>query len=146
MVRPGAGFRRRIDEDAQRAMNAQAPDVPDLGRRILALFAPYRGKIAATCLLVIISAALGVVPSLLIKRVFDQALFPPHGGPSMPLLAGLVAAMIGLYVLSSGLGVLQTWLTATVGNSVTGDLRVRLYEHLQSMELAFFTRTRTGVI
>src|SRR3546814_10670495 len=48
-------------------------------------------------------------------------------------------------VCSSDL-VVQTWLTSTVGNKVTGDLRVRLFEHLQSMELGFFTRTKTGVI
>ena len=54
--------------------------------------------------------------------------------------------MVGLFVLSSGLGVLQTWFTSTVGNRVTGDLRVKLFEHLQAMELGFFTRTKTGVI
>ncbi|MDN6555522.1 MAG: ABC transporter ATP-binding protein/permease [Acidipropionibacterium acidipropionici] len=140
------GFRRRIDEKAQRAANAEAPAVENLGPRTLTLFAPYRGKIVATCLLVVASAALGVIPPLLVKRVFDQALFPAHAGPSMPLLGELVAAMVGLYLLSAGLNVLQTWLTSTVGNSVTGDLRVRLFEHLQAMELAFFTRTKTGVI
>ena len=41
---------------------------------------------------------------------------------------------------------MQTWLTSTVGNKVTGDLRVKLFEHLQAMELGFFTRTKTGVI
>jgi ATP-binding cassette subfamily B protein len=40
----------------------------------------------------------------------------------------------------------QTWFTSTVGNRVTGDLRVKLFEHLQAMELGFFTRTKTGVI
>ena len=46
----------------------------------------------------------------------------------------------------SGLGVWQTWMTSTVGNRVTGDLRVTLFDRLQRMELAFFTRTKTGVI
>ena len=41
---------------------------------------------------------------------------------------------------------MQTWFTSTVGNRVTGDLRVKLFEHLQAMELGFFTRTKTGVI
>lgn len=54
--------------------------------------------------------------------------------------------MIALFLLSAGLGVVQTWLTSTVGNRVTGDLRVKLFDHLQSMELGFFTRTKTGVI
>lgn len=54
--------------------------------------------------------------------------------------------MIGLFLLSAALGIAQTWLTSTVGNAVTGDLRVRLFDHLQAMELGFFTRTKTGVI
>src|SRR5690606_16681394 len=57
-----------------------------------------------------------------------------------------VLSMIGLFLATAALGVAQTWLTSTVGNAVTGDLRVRLFEHLQAMELGFFTRTKTGVI
>ncbi|MFV0405681.1 MAG: ABC transporter ATP-binding protein, partial [Propioniciclava sp.] len=66
--------------------------------------------------------------------------------PDLGLLGSLVAVMIGLFLVSALLGVTQTWLTATVGNRVTGDLRIRLFDHLQRMELAFFTRTRTGEI
>jgi ATP-binding cassette subfamily B protein len=88
-----------------------------------------------------------VIPPLLVKRIFDDALFPlSGGGPHIQLLVALVSVMIGLYLLSAGLGVTQTWLTSTVGNRVTGDLRVRLFDHLQAMELGFFTRTKTGVI
>lgn len=137
---------RGIDEHAQRALNAQAPQIENLGGRVLKLFAPYKAKIVATCLIVVVSAALGVIPPLLVKRIFDQALFPVDGDASMSLLIRLVVGMVGLYLLSAALNVVQTWLTSTVGNSVTGDLRVRLFEHLQAMELAFFTRTKTGVI
>ncbi len=140
------GLGRGVDEAAQRKLNAAAPQIPDLQRRILALFRPYLGRIAATALIVIVGAAIAVVPPLLVQRVFDDALFPADGAPRLRLLAQLVAVMIGLYLFSAALGVLQTWLTSTVGNRVTGDLRVRLFEHLQAMELGFFTRTRTGVI
>ncbi len=141
----GGGL-RGVDEDALRRQNAEAPEIPDLWRRASALFAPYRWQIIVTCLTVVAAAAIGVLPPLLIQRVFDKALFPPDGHPSMSLLGWLVAAMIGLYLLSAVLNVIQTWLTSTVGNAVTGDLRVQLFEHLQSMELGFFTRTKTGVI
>ena len=142
----GGGF-RGVDEAAQRRQNAQAPRVRNLGSRVVALFRPYAGRIAVTVVLVIAAAAVAVIPPLLVQRVFDDALFPVDGSaPNLSLLVVLVAAMIGLFLLSSGLSVIQTWLTATVGNSVTGDLRVRLFEHLQSMELAFFTRTKTGAI
>ncbi|GAA1963240.1 ABC transporter ATP-binding protein [Microbacterium aquimaris] len=142
----GGGF-RGVDEAAQRRRNAQAPKVPDLGHRVVALFRPYTGRIVVTATLVVVGAAVAVVPPLLVQRIFDDALFPVDGSaPDLRLLIILVGAMIGLFLLSSGLSVAQTWLTATVGNAVTGDLRVRLFEHLQSMELAFFTRTKTGAI
>ncbi|MDT0180024.1 ABC transporter ATP-binding protein [Microbacterium sp. ARD31] len=142
----GGGF-RGVDIEAQKRINAQAPRIPDLGRRVVALFRPYRGRIVATGALVIAGAAIAVIPPLIVQRVFDDALFPLDGGrPDLSLLATLVTAMIGLFLLSAIVGVAQTWLTATVGNRVTGDLRVRLFEHLQSMELGFFTRTKTGVI
>jgi len=143
--RPGAF--RGVDEGAQRLLNAQAPEVPNLTSRVVALFHPYRGRILITAILVVAGAAIGVIPPLIVQRVFDDALFPTAGGgPDLPLLVRLVLIMMGLFLLSAVLGVTQTWLTSTVGNQVTGDLRVRLFDHLQAMELGFFTRTKTGVI
>ncbi|MFD5224920.1 ABC transporter ATP-binding protein [Microbacterium sp. NPDC058342] len=142
----GAGF-RGVDEAAQRRLNAEAPRVRGLGRRVVALFSRYRGRLALTALLVVVGAGLAVVPPLLVQRIFDDALFPLEGGgPHLNLLSLLVGVMIALFLLSAALGVVQTWLTSTVGNEVTGDLRVKLFEHLQAMELGFFTRTKTGVI
>ena len=137
---------RAIDESAQRKLNAEAPRVADLGGRIVALFRPYRRRVAVTALLVIIGAALGAIPPLVIQRVFDDALFPASGGVQLGLLGWLVGLMIALYVLAAATQIVQTWLTSSVGNRVAGDLRVRLFDHLQKMELAFFTRTKTGVI
>lgn len=146
---PG-GFRggfRGIDEDTQRERNASAPRIPDLGRRVVALFRPYRRRLVVTAALVILGAAVGVIPPLLVQRIFDDALFPVDGSPpQLGLLGVLVLSMIGLFVLGAALGIAQTWLTSTVGNRVTGDLRVRMFSHLQAMDLGFFTRTKTGVI
>jgi ATP-binding cassette subfamily B protein len=148
--RGGGG--RPVDEDALRRQNAEAPRIPDLGRRVVALFRPYRARIAATGLLVVVGAALGAIPPLVIQRIFDDALFPIHegagvvGAVQLDLLVRLVLLIVGLYVVSALVGVAQTWFTSNVGNRVTGDLRVRMFEHLQAMELGFFTRTKTGVI
>ncbi len=145
----GGGGRgmRGIDEAAQRRANAQAPKVENLGRRVVGLFSAYRGRIALTGLIVMVGAAVAVIPPLIVQRIFDDALFPvAGGGPDLTLLLQLVLVMVGLFLFSALLGVAQTWLTSTVGNSVTGDLRVKLFEHLQAMELGFFTRTKTGVI
>ncbi|GAA2970159.1 ATP-binding cassette subfamily B protein [Microbacterium terrae] len=140
------GF-RPIDESAQRRQNADAPKIPHLGRRVVELFRPYLWSIVVTGVLVVVGAAVAVIPPLLVQRIFDDALFPVDGSaPDIPLLWRLVALMIALFLLSAALGVVQTWLTSTVGNRVTGDLRVKLFDHLQAMELGFFTRTKTGVI
>ncbi|HEY9306824.1 MAG TPA: ABC transporter ATP-binding protein [Microbacterium sp.] len=140
------GF-RPVDSDAQRRANAEAPEIPDLGKRVVGLFRPYKWSIVITGFLVVAGAGIAVIPPLLVQRVFDDALFPLDGSaPDLGLLWKLVVAMIALFLFSAGLGVVQTWLTSTVGNRVTGDLRVKLFDHLQSMELGFFTRTKTGVI
>ena len=119
-----SGF-RGVDREAQKRQNAQAPRIPDLGRRVVTLFIPYRGRLVLTGFLVVVGAALAVIPALLVQRIFDDALFPVDGGqPDIPLLIRLVSSMIALFLLSAGVGVVQTYLTATVGNSVTGVLRV----------------------
>ena len=134
------------DVDAQRAENAAAPRIPNLLGRIAELFRPHRVTLAVTIALVLVSAGLSVLPPLLTQRAFDEGLFPPEGAPNIPLLVQLVGLMVLLWMLSAGLGIGQTYLTATVGNSVMAELRVKLFAHLQQMELAFFTRTKTGVI
>jgi len=134
------------DAAAQKAANATAPKVPDLLKRITQLFAPHRRALTITIVLVLVSAGLGVLPPLLTKQLFDVGLFPATGAPNVPVLLELVGTMVGLLVISAALGVWQTWLTANVGNKVMGALRIRLFGHLQAMELAFFTRTKTGTI
>ncbi|GAA1575311.1 ATP-binding cassette subfamily B protein [Leucobacter aridicollis] len=135
------------DFAAQRKLNEAAPKVANLGGRIAELFKPYRGPLSVIVVLVLISAALGIMPPLITQRVFDDGLFPVDGsGPNMSVLAWLVGAMILVFVISALIGVVQTYFTARVGNRVMGDLRVKLFSHLQSMELGFFTRTKTGII
>jgi ATP-binding cassette, subfamily B, bacterial len=145
----GGGGRGRVsggDIAAQRALNAQAPKIPHLLRRTWSLFADHRMPLIVTAILVLISAALSVVPPLLTAQAFDRGLFPKSGHPDLPVLLTLVGTMIAIYIGSSLLGVWQTYLTASVGNKVMGTLRVRLFSHLQAMDLSFFTRTKTGAI
>ncbi|AAT88338.1 ABC transporter [Leifsonia xyli subsp. xyli] len=88
-----------------------------------------------------------MIPPLLTQRAFDDGLFPKTGRPDLPMLIETVALMVVVFVSSALLGVWQTYLTASVGNKLMmGALRVRLFSHLQSMELSFFTKTKTGII
>jgi ATP-binding cassette subfamily B protein len=136
----------RSDVAAQREENKAAPPIPDLFKRIVALFSPHRVALSLTAALVLVSAAITVIPPLLIEQAFNEGLFPPSGVPNMPVLLRLVGIMVILWIASAALGVLQTYLTESVGNKVMGALRIRLFSHLQAMELAFFTKTKTGVI
>jgi ATP-binding cassette subfamily B protein len=114
-------------------------------RRIVGLFSPYRGRTALILVSIVVTSALGIVNPLLIQVVFDDALFT-EGGPKLGLLYALVGVMVAIPLVLGALGVAQTYLTNWVGNRVMQDLRDRLYVHLQSMPLAFFTGTRTGEI
>ena len=116
-----------------------------LVRRIVATFRPYRGTVAIVGLLILFTAGLGVVNPLLIRVVFDSALFP-ETGPDLELLWIIGGVMALITVATGGLGIVQTFLTNRVGQRVMRDLRDRLYEHLQSLSLSFFTDTRTGEI
>ena len=114
--------------------------------RVVRLFKPYRGQVGLVALAILVSSAVGVANPLLIKVVFDDALFPPEGHPNTGLLYVLVGLMLGLAILGGVIGIGQTYLTSVVGQKVMQDLRNQLYAHLQRMSLRFFTATRTGEI
>ena len=113
--------------------------------RAASSFRPYMPQVVGVALLILVTAGLGVVNPLLIRSVFDDALFPP-GGVDMRMLWILSGIMTAATVVSGGLGIIQTYLTNGVGQRVMRDLRDRLYTHLQRQSLGFFTGTRTGEI
>ena len=115
-------------------------------RRAASSFAPYKLQVVGIVLLILVTAGLGVVNPLLIRTIFDDALFPEGGSPNLSLLWTLAGVMVGATVLNGALGILQTNATNIVGQRVMRDLRDRLYTHLQSLSLGFFTGTRTGEI
>jgi ATP-binding cassette, subfamily B, bacterial len=119
------------------------PDGPRVPlRRVARLFVPYRRRLAALLLLIGVSAGVGVVSPFLLRAVLDKAI-PER---DTILLSLLVLGMIASSVLSGAIGVVQTWLSNSVGQRVMHDLRSAVYSHLQRMSLAFFTRTHTGEV
>jgi ATP-binding cassette subfamily B protein len=115
-------------------------------RRVARLFRPYWKSVALACLAILASSGLGVVNPLLTKTVFDRALFPHSGHPNLGLLYVLIGIMVAIAIVAGAIGIVQTYMTAVVGQRVMQDLRNRLYRHLQAMSLRFFTSTRTGEI
>ncbi|HEX5936274.1 MAG TPA: ABC transporter ATP-binding protein [Actinomycetota bacterium] len=134
-----------IDEDRRPVDRATV-------RRVIGTFRPYKGKVGLVGLMIAVSSGLGVINPLMIVLVFDKALFGPNGNcdgvpcPNLPLLYVYVGIMIAVPIVTSIIGIGQTYLTNVVGLRVMQDLRNRLYQHLQAMQLRFFTTTRTGEI
>jgi ATP-binding cassette subfamily B protein len=111
-------------------------------RRIVGFFKPYRGRLSVIAAAILLTATIGVVNPILIKLVIDNLTGPRDLG-LLYIQSGL---MIVLPIVTSLIGVGQSYLSNLVGQRVMNDLRVALYSHLQWMPLRFFTETRTGEI
>ena len=118
------------------------PSTPVSLRRIRRLFTPYRARLGGLLALIFLSAGLGVINPFLLREFINVA-YPQH---DTKLVIELVAGMIALSVITSVIGVAQTWISNQVGQRVMHDLRASVYAHLQRMSLAFFTHTRTGEV
>src|SRR5215469_729410 len=117
----------------------------DTARQVIPLFRPYRGRVVIVVGLIVVTSTIGIVNPLLIQAVFNKALFVP-GGPNLDLLYILVAIMAVIPIINGAIGILQVYETTMVGQHVMRDLRDRLYSHLETLSLAFFTGTKTGEI
>ena len=112
-------------------------------RRRVAQFArPYLKMIAAFILTIVGSTFLGLLPPLIVLKIFDVAIADGNGGYLNVLALVMVAAAIGTAILSF----IERWLSSRVGESLIFDLRVQLFDHVQRMPIAFFTRTQTGTL
>jgi ATP-binding cassette, subfamily B, bacterial len=110
-------------------------------RRVVALFRPYKARLSGLLSLIVVSAALGVVPAFLLRGVIEA--IQHHESHKLSWFAG---GMIAIAIVSGALGVVQTLFSNQVGQRVMHDLRTKVFRHLQRLSLAFFTRTRTGEV
>ncbi|MBV8080204.1 MAG: ABC transporter ATP-binding protein [Actinobacteria bacterium] len=119
------------------------------GRRIVRLFRPYWPKLSLVSLLIVVSSGLGVVSPFLLRDVLDKAIVVTRNAPTVVHLGRLsfdAGGMVLIAVVTGAFGVVQSYLSTQVGQSVMHDLRTSVYRHLQRLSLAFFTRTRTGEV
>ncbi|MGW7365369.1 ABC transporter ATP-binding protein [Streptomyces sp. NPDC054841] len=127
------------------AMNAQQDRRPFSRvtlRRIAAFARPHRRKIGQFLLLSVVTALLAVATPVLAGRVVDAIVHGDASGTVVRL--ALLIAVIA--VAEAGLGLLTRWLSATLGEGLILDLRTAVFDHVQRMPVAFFTRTRTGAL
>ena len=138
----GAGRYRRLmrspgfDEQPTRKADAQTV------RRVAAAFKPYRREVAVVLGAIALVSVLGLINPYMLKFSISIG----FGQENFGALAFFVGVMIVTPLVSSLIGVGQTYLNTRVGQHVMRDLRNQLYAHLQNMPLKFFTDTRTGEI
>jgi ATP-binding cassette, subfamily B, bacterial len=111
-------------------------------RRIGQLFHTHRMSLAVVTAIIVVSSIISMASPFLLREVIDVAL--PH--QNVPLLIWLVAGMVAVAAVTSALGVVQTWISTTVGQKVMHRLRTDVFTHLQRLSVGFFTRTRTGEV
>jgi ATP-binding cassette subfamily B protein len=142
---PGSGAMRRLrggGPGGKKPPGLMDPSRERDGHRIIALFKPYRMRLATVLFLIVISAGASMVNPFLIRSALDTGLLKHNG----TVLTETVLGMIGISIFSAATSVWQTYMSNVVGQKVMHDLRAAVYQHLQRMSLAFFTRTRTGEV
>ncbi|MEQ7009808.1 ABC transporter ATP-binding protein [Actinopolymorpha sp. B17G11] len=127
------------------AMNAQDDRRPFSRatlRRIGGFARPHRAQLVRFLVLSIVTATLAVATPVLAGRVVN-AIFQ---GRSITLVLGLAGLIAAIAVAEAGLGLATRWLSARIGEGLILDLRTAVFDHVQRMPIAFFTRTRTGAL
>ena len=114
----------------------------DTRRRVWGFARPYRAWIFAFIATTVASTFLGLLPPLVIREIFDSAIAEGDGSYLNVLFAVLIAAAAGEALLS----LVGRRLSSGIGEGLILDLRLRLFDHVQRMPLAFFTRTQTGTL
>ncbi|CAN5786709.1 ABC transporter ATP-binding protein [soil metagenome] len=113
-------------------------------RRVWAFARPYRRMLLAFLAVIIAAALVNLVPPLLIKGIIDDALGP--GGGDRGLVTLLATLMVVAALVEAVLSLGERWWSSRIGEGLIYDLRSSLFDHVQHMPIAFFTRTQTGAL
>ncbi len=135
----GAAGRRMMHQDASMAGKKLAPGTI---RRVVSFARPYRKELAVFLVLTVISSVIGVATPLLAGEVVNQ--ITSNGTVRAVLL--IAAVIAGLAVLDALLSLATRWYSSRIGEGLIFDMRTRVFQHVQQMSLAFFTRTQTGAL
>ncbi len=134
----GGGMAAYAEEQKKRGRKTDARTV----RRVVQAFSPYKFQILLVLVAIILTTVLGLINPFMIQFIFDDAI----GKRNSNLLIIFVSIMLVTPVITGMIGVGQSYLNNVVGQRVMRDFRNKLYAHLQSMSLRFFTSARTGEI
>lgn len=110
--------------------------------RIFHYLNPYRSQYLLSLFLVVVSAILSIIPTLLTGEMIDRGII----GGNFKLLLVFAGASFGLLIVSSLVSVLSSYLSAYIGQHVSKDMSEEMYGHLQQMSHQFFTSNKQGEI
>lgn len=113
---------------------------PGTVKRTLRFAAPYLGLLAIFLFVVIIDAAIGIANPLIYRAILNHGIL--KGNATLIIHLALLVGILAIF--DGALGLTQSYLAAKIGARILLSLRVKLFDHIQQMPLAFFTRTQTG--
>ncbi|MCC8927977.1 MAG: ABC transporter ATP-binding protein [Rhodococcus sp. (in: high G+C Gram-positive bacteria)] len=128
-----------------RTMNASTQQTQfskETAQRILTFARPHRRKLVGFLVLSVVLAALAVATPVLAGRVVNAIV----DGDPFDVVLRLSAAIAAIAVVDAAFGLLNRWLSSNIGEALILDLRTAVFDHVQKMPIAFFTRTRTGAL
>ena len=127
---------RRDDSVVDRKVNASTV------RRILGYARPYRLYVVGLIISLVLDSATVVAQPLLFRRIIDLGVTP--GDRQVVTTCALLIA--GLAVLDAGITLISRWFSSRIGEGLIYNLRTEVFDHVQRMPVAFFTRTQTGAL
>ena len=112
-------------------------------RRMFRFARPYRGILTWFLVLVVIDAFVGIVNPLLFRAIINN--LTGHA-PDKKFIITLSLVAAGIAIIDTGLSIGIRYVSAAVGEGLIYDMRSQVFEHIQKMPIAFFTRTQTGAL
>ena len=110
--------------------------------RILSYLKPYWMQFVLVFIAILLSAAVGLLPSIITGRIVDEALV----GRDMQLLIKLLLMAFATLAASEVIGVLESYINAWISQRIIFDMKNQMYDHLQHMPHSFFTSEKQGDI
>ncbi|HEX8094063.1 MAG TPA: ABC transporter ATP-binding protein [Jatrophihabitans sp.] len=140
---PGAGGNYSVMRSMRRDSTLSKRPLRDgTARRVIAFARPYRAELVLFLVIIGLDALIGVATPVLAGRVINQ--ITSRGEVRVVIWIAVIIA--GLAVIDAGLSLLQRWFSSRIGEGLIFDLRTSVFDHIQRMPLAFFTRTQTGAL
>ncbi|CAM3932724.1 MULTISPECIES: ABC transporter ATP-binding protein [Tsukamurella] len=125
-----------------RALDAPSRRPIETLRRMGPFARPHRWRLTAFLALSVISALLAVATPLLAGRVVDRIV----GGGPVSVVVELAVLIAVIAIVGAGIDLLSRWFSSRIGEGLIYQLRTAVFDHVQTMPVAFFTRTRTGAL